>query len=648
MTQPTQEIAISDDSQWRLPGKNYVSSQPMPTVSQSLVETTALTLYLPDFRRDALFHEVLRQMQQGAWQKAVFLLETLKAQYPATPELEHLTQDAMMRVSLEQNWGAKVQAKRSTGLPWRVVARVVPAVLLVVLLLAGFRYYGRMQQVYALNSARQALIDQADSAMQAGQFEDAINLYGQVLTLDPENEAAKHGQLEAQNQLGLAIEYNAGVEAMQQNNSVEAMKHFVTIENKAPGYRDVAQLMAQLKGMLQTQEVFSAGEKAYQNAQWGDAISQYETLRSLDSNYEAETVVPHLIASYMNGGQAIITHSPEEGADLKLAQDYFRKVLKLNVGDPAAKGESDLLESYFVGQQALDQGDLEQEINSWLLIYQQRPQYLNGYVAQQLYQAYLTLGKRAAEKQDYLIALDFFSQAANLQVPDTREATQLANEMAILLTPTPTPVPTTPPLPTPTPTPLSISMFKGWIIFESERDGNKGLYMMRPDGSEQQPAPADARDVIDQIYEHELWSPDGNSHLYVSKAPDTDSKDVYIYKRREDLPADWNRDTRMTDFAGLSYDPAWSPDNKHVAFVATTSGNDEIWIMDTEGQAHKQLTYNTWEWDKHPTWSADGSQLAFYSNRTGKRQIFVMNPDGSSQINISDNAYDDWNPVWVK
>ncbi len=70
--------------------------------------------------------------------------------------------------------------------------------------------------------------------------------------------------------------------------------------------------------------------------------------------------------------------------------------------------------------------------------------------------------------------------------------------------------------------------------------------------------------------------------------------------------------------------------------------------MGLDGQDLRQLTQNRWEWDKHPTWSPDGSQIAFFSNRSGRRQIWVMNADGTSQRNISNNDYEDWDPVWIK
>ena len=103
-----------------------------------------------------------------------------------------------------------------------------------------------------------------------------------------------------------------------------------------------------------------------------------------------------------------------------------------------------------------------------------------------------------------------------------------------------------------------------------------------------------------------------------------------------------------TDWGGLEYDPVWSPNNFWIAFVATHTGNDEIWIMRSDGSDKRQLTRNDWEWDKHPTWSPDSQQIAFFSNRTGANQIWIMNADGSGQRNLSNNLYNDSDPVWLK
>ena len=104
----------------------------------------------------------------------------------------------------------------------------------------------------------------------------------------------------------------------------------------------------------------------------------------------------------------------------------------------------------------------------------------------------------------------------------------------------------------------------------------------------------------------------------------------------------------LTDFNGDEYDPAWSPQGDRVAFVANHTGNDEIWVVNANGTDAYQLTWNEWEWDKRPSFSPDGSQLVFYSNRSGWRQIWQMESNGGTQRNLSFNAYDDWDPIWLK
>lgn len=115
----------------------------------------------------------------------------------------------------------------------------------------------------------------------------------------------------------------------------------------------------------------------------------------------------------------------------------------------------------------------------------------------------------------------------------------------------------------------------------------------------------------------------------------------------------YNQEKIVTQMgAGIVYDPAWSPTSNQIAFVATESGNDEIWVINYDGSQSRQLTLNTWEWDKSPSWSPDGKQIVFSSNRTGNDQLWVMNADGSDQHLLMgwDNwtPYNDRAPVWVK
>jgi len=82
-----------------------------------------------------------------------------------------------------------------------------------------------------------------------------------------------------------------------------------------------------------------------------------------------------------------------------------------------------------------------------------------------------------------------------------------------------------------------------------------------------------------------------------------------------------------------------------IAFVSKQDGNNDIYIMKSDGSDVINLTKNPAD-DNSPVWSLDGTRLAFVSNRDGNDNIYVMNSDGSNLIRITDNIGQDTNPVW--
>lgn len=232
----------------------------------------------------------------------------------------------------------------------------------------------------------------------------------------------------------------------------------------------------------------------------------------------------------------------------------------------------------------------------------------------------------------------------------------------VVITPTPRPVtppptvtPTLPPLilesdftPTPTPLPLATEPipdslpdeFRNKVIFRTDRNGAEETYLLDPATG------AAGKITRDWVYpmaaEKIAVSPDGKQVAIVK--PDI-GRVLQIYVRS----LEYDTEKQITNFTRDSYDPAWSPTGEWIAFVGTNSGNDEIYRVTPDGQTVQQLTFNTYEWDKHPSWSPDGSQIVFYSNReTGRRQLWVMGADGSGQRNFSSSAYDDWDPIWTR
>ena len=61
-------------------------------------------------------------------------------------------------------------------------------------------------------------------------------------------------------------------------------------------------------------------------------------------------------------------------------------------------------------------------------------------------------------------------------------------------------------------------------------------------------------------------------------------------------------------------------------------------------QNRPEITNNE-AWDNlNPSFSPDGTKIAFTSERDGNNEIYIMNSDGSEQTRLTNNSADDWLP----
>jgi len=121
------------------------------------------------------------------------------------------------------------------------------------------------------------------------------------------------------------------------------------------------------------------------------------------------------------------------------------------------------------------------------------------------------------------------------------------------------------------------------------------------------------------------------------------------------MDSDGNGVTQLTDNTAPDFSPAFSADGQKIAFVSQRdNGIEEIYVMDSDGNHQTRLTSNTAR-DMAPAFSPNGQKIVFMSDRDDNTtfEIYKMdavdsNSDGNAenQVRLTNNTTSDLNPAW--
>jgi serine/threonine protein kinase len=137
-----------------------------------------------------------------------------------------------------------------------------------------------------------------------------------------------------------------------------------------------------------------------------------------------------------------------------------------------------------------------------------------------------------------------------------------------------------------------------------------------------------------QVEQYPAYSADGKHIAYMSTRSGTE--EIWVCE------SDGSNAAQVTSFGGAAiYGPSWSPDGKNIAFtVALKDMKEDIYVVSANGGAPRRMTTDPAE-DKWPSWSRDGKWIYFASTRSGREEIWKIPSSGGEAIQITRDSGDE-------
>lgn len=145
-------------------------------------------------------------------------------------------------------------------------------------------------------------------------------------------------------------------------------------------------------------------------------------------------------------------------------------------------------------------------------------------------------------------------------------------------------------------------------------------------------------------------SPDGNKLIFLSER-DLFSMDLFVANAQTGkIIKKIYTSTRNDHIDGFNYletSGTWSPDSKYFAFIAYIKGKSALVIIDVaKNKITDQRTFDSLDAIMYPAWSPNNKTIAFTGLKGGVSDIYLAGIDDYKVINLTNDAGCNLQPIW--